>query len=425
MINEISLKKIAASTFSSEFVKPLYNSYCFSRIPATVEHLLTGKKLSTLPKDCFTTVEGGYDIVILFFIDAFGWRFFEKYADRYPFLSRFLKEGLVSKITSQFPSTTAAHVTTMNSSQEVGQTGIYEWFYYEPIADRIIAPLLFSIAGEKTLGNLEKIGVTPHQVFPKNTFYLKLKKQKIDTYVVYPENIVNSHYSKVMTLGSHSISYYKFSEGLKTLSEGVTNYKGGKSYFAVYFPDIDSAGHRQGLDSSGFDEAVEKCMADLEVFFQNTVFSGGKKTAILFTADHGMVGVNPKTTHYINKEIPKISSMLKVGARGNLLTPAGSCRDMFLHVKPELIPDVLSLLQNHLKGIAECYLTKDLIQQGFFGCKPVSQRFLDRIADVVVLPYAHQSVWWYERGKFEQNFYAAHGGLTPQEMESLFLFLSL
>jgi hypothetical protein len=165
-------------------------------------------------------------------------------------------------------------------------------------------------------------------------------------------------------------------------------------------------------------------MRDLEDFFSKTVFSSKNKTAVLLTADHGMVGVDPKKTHFINKELPNIGSMLKVGARGNLLAPAGSCRDMFLHVKPECLQDTLGMLQSYLQGVAECYLTSDLIDQGFFGQKPVSKRFIDRVADVVILPYAHQSVWWYERGKFEQNFYAAHGGLTPQEMESVFLFLS-
>jgi hypothetical protein len=33
-------------------------------------------------------------ILLSYFIDAFGWRFFERYVDRYPFLSRFVREGI-------------------------------------------------------------------------------------------------------------------------------------------------------------------------------------------------------------------------------------------------------------------------------------------------------------------------------------------
>ena len=53
------------------------------------------------------------DAHVFLFIDAFGWKFFEKYKNRYPFLQRFIDNGVVSKITAQFPSTTAAEVTTI------------------------------------------------------------------------------------------------------------------------------------------------------------------------------------------------------------------------------------------------------------------------------------------------------------------------
>jgi hypothetical protein len=47
----------------------------------------------------------------------------------------------------------------------------------------------------------------------------------------------------------------------------------------------------------------------------------------------------------------------------------------------------------------------------------VSERLLDRIADLVVLPYAGESVFWHEPGRFEQNYFGQHGGLTPGEIE--------
>jgi len=41
------------------------------------------------------------------------------------------------------------------------------------------------------------------------------------------------------------------------------------------------------------------------------------------------------------------------------------------------------------------------------------------VGNLVILSYRYESVWWYEKGKFEQNFYGHHGGLTPQEMETI------
>ena len=34
---------------------------------------------------------------------------------------------------------------------------------------------------------------------------------------------------------------------------------------------------------------------------------------------------------------------------------------------------------------------------------------------LVVLPFAGESVWWYEKDKFEMTKHGAHGGLTPDE----------
>jgi hypothetical protein len=47
------------------------------------------------------------------------------------------------------------------------------------------------------------------------------------------------------------------------------------------------------------------------------------------------------------------------------------------------------------------------------------------VGNLVVLAYRHESVWWYEKGKFEQHYYGHHGGLTPQEMEIPLLGLEL
>ena len=66
-----------------------------------------------------------------------------------------------------------------------------------------------------------------------------------------------------------------------------------------------------------------------------------------------------------------------------------------------------------------------LIEQGYFGTTAVSDQFRARVGNLVVLPYAGESVYWLGDGRFKQKYYGNHGGLTPQEMEIPFLLLSL
>src|SRR4051794_15045610 len=112
MINQGSIQAVRDAQWNEHFIKPLYDSYCFSLLPTLVQSLFPGSTADQvqsreLQNRLLGSLAGQYDRVVLFFIDAFGWRFFEKYADDYPFLSRFIKEGCATKLTSQFPSTTA------------------------------------------------------------------------------------------------------------------------------------------------------------------------------------------------------------------------------------------------------------------------------------------------------------------------------
>ena len=43
MLNAPSLNAVNSSRFSQKFIKPLYESYCFANIPATILYLLTGE----------------------------------------------------------------------------------------------------------------------------------------------------------------------------------------------------------------------------------------------------------------------------------------------------------------------------------------------------------------------------------------------
>jgi hypothetical protein len=416
MINQNSIKAVQAAQFGSHFCRPLYETYGFSKIPGTVKKLL-GVPCATLPSDCIR--DERYDSVVLFLIDAFGWKFFEKYKDKYPFLNRFLKEGIASKLTAQFPSTTAAHITCLNSDLEVGQHGVYEWFYYEPTLDRMIAPLLFSFAGDKEPGTLLKTGVSLEKLAPYETVYQQLAAKNIYSAVLQPASIAHSPYSEWVFRGAENLSYTDFAAGIKLLAQKMQEKKG---YFYVYFGDIDAEAHRHGTESREVDAVIDSCFSALEEFFWKATAHLGQKVGVIVTADHGMIDVDPKTTFYVNEEIPSFSDYIQRNKAGDLLVPAGSCRDFFLHLKPERLNEGLALLRSHLQESAAVFSTEELMQQQFFGSKPLSEAFLKRVGNGVILPYRNESIWWHEKHRFEQRFHAMHGGLSRDEMETVFLF---
>jgi hypothetical protein len=130
--------------------------------------------------------------------------------------------------------------------------------------------------------------------------------------------------------------------------------------------------------------------------------------------------VDPTTTIFLNRDprFTGIERILKTNRKGQLLVPAGSARDMFLYVKDDRLDEAQSILSTGLEGKADVIKTESLIDNGYFGAD-VSSRFRERVGNLVIFPYRYESVWWYEKGKFEQRFYGHHGGLTPQEMETI------
>jgi predicted AlkP superfamily pyrophosphatase or phosphodiesterase len=287
----------------------------------------------------------------------------------------------------------------------------------------VIAPLLFSYAGDTQSETLRTARVDPHQIYPTKTLYEELHKQGITSHVIQHLNISHSTYSQMMFRGAQVLPYATTRQAIKTMVELAETPAQKPDYVYFYFGDIDAAGHRQGIGSASFEKAVDGFFSEMEEEFWKRLSRKKRKTACLLIADHGMVPVDPQTTLYLNREFPVLEKYLKRTERNRLVAPAGSCRDFFLHIKPEYLGEAKEFFTRALEGKAEVFLTEELIQEKLFGASAPSSLFLNRVGNLVLLPYENEAVWWYEKGHFEQRFLAAHGGLTRSEMETIFLFL--
>ena len=430
MIDQESIRALEQSRFGEHFRKPLYEGYAFSQLPQTIRSLLTGEVASAngaggeahhlgIPFGPREDLRTKYDTVVLFFIDAFGWCFVDHFLDQ-PFLKRIEEEGLISKISSQFPSTTAAHVTTIHTGLPIGQSGIYEWNYYEPSLDAVISPLLFSFAGDKERDTLLKAGADPLRLFPTDTIYFDLANHGVKSYVFQDHQYTHSPYTEVVTSGAQLVPYRSLPEAIVTLSELIKRQK-ERTYYFLYYDKIDSVCHEHGPGAAQLNAEIQAVLWMLETFLVPAMKSPNRRSLFMMTADHAHIGIDPATTVYLNEAMRELLPLLRRNHRGEYIAPAGSSRDMFLHIEEGHIKEACEMLGKQLHGRAEIYQTNDLIEQGFFGSAPPSSAFLGRVGDLVILPYAGESVWWYEKGRFEQKFYGSHGGLTPEEMETALL----
>lgn len=422
MLNQVSLEQVAASRFSSTECAPLYGSYCFANIPGTLLRLFGGvPPYGVLPDDVFGSLALGAQKVLLFLVDGYGWQSWKEDLQKNAFLQRLCEQGILSKLTAQFPSTTAAEISTLETGLPVSQSGVYEWYYYEPLVDEIISPLIYSYARKKLQGSLQHSGLSPDVLFPKATFYGHLRELGVPSYLFYPKGFNSSPYNQLTSREATSVPYEHLSEAFTLLWQHLAQ-QHEKTYYYFYYGGPDSVAHDYGPASSHARAERELFLFALEkLFFDKASPAALRDTLVIITADHGLSAVSPKKTFYLNLEIPELIPLLRRNRRGELLVPGGSARDFFLYVEEKSLEQAYQLLAQRLASVAQVYRVSDLLAQDLFGPWAPGATFLSRLGNLLILPHEGEAVWWYEKGVFEQKHFGHHGGLSPAEMEIPFL----
>ncbi len=407
-------------------IRPQYGGRSFADLPETIQYWLTGHGAPALAPDVLGDYTAKYDLVISMFIDSLGWELFNRYAHENPFLKRLETDGRVTKITSQFPSTTAAHVTCIHTGLPVGQSGVYEWQYYEPQLDAVITPLLFSFAGTMQRDTLRPSGIDPHTLYPNHNIYQTMGQHGVNSYIFGWAPFTPSTYSGVVMHGAQMRPFQPLTEGLLNLAEHARNVN-TPAYLYFYYGEIDTMCHTHGPDSIQTRAQIETFAHAVERWFLPFVQGLNKRALLLLYADHGHMSVSPHNTRYLNTDpnLQAIVPMLRTDRQGKVLVPAGSPRDPFLYVRDECLDDAYALLSRELDGYADVIRTQDLIRAGYFGAPPISETLRGRLGNLTILPHPNNCVWWYEPDRFVQKYWGHHGGLTAREMEIPLALLEL
>ncbi len=343
----------------------------------------------------------GHPRVVLVYFDAFGWRFLERHADHPLF-----EVADAERWSSCFPSTTTVHSTTIHSGLRLGEHGLYEWNVFEPRLNRLVTPLWFCFAGDDRPGTLFDAGLTAHDLFPDQTIYRRLLP--VPSHVAMPTGIARSHTSRLLLQPATVHPFDDDADGLARLCAALGAEE--RAYGTIYLGDADALMHMVGPNAPEVAALMEETLSTI------AAAPWPEGTLVLLTADHGMEEISPERTTYVNVVWPEIAQHLVVGADGKPLAPAGSCRDLFLHVRPERLDEVEAHLAELLAPVAEVRRVEALLAEGLFGPN-ITDALTSRLANLVVLPAPGEAAYWLERGRFEQHFHGQHGGLTANEME--------
>lgn len=384
---------------TNDFIFPEYNGKNFINIINSIKHNFGINDGITLENKKIKKILLNKEKVVFILVDAFGWKFYKSVREDSKFFKEIRKRGIEEKITSQFPSTTTAHVTSVITGKDVSTHGFFEWFTYDSKINEVFTPFLFDYEDKE-------------EILPKDNLFKELKENGVCSTIITPNYINNSYYSRELFKDGKVKGYDSVEEMFDILLQGIKKDK-GKNFYYIYYPQIDSIGHEYGMSSFKAYFEINNFIKALDNFYNNVLDKGVNEGIFILSADHGQMEIKDRI--YLNELIPNIEEYMLKDSKGRSIVPVGYNRDMFLYIKKEFETYVYELLKEKFKDKGEIYLVKDLIDKGVF-INP-SETFLSRMGNIVIIPYDGYGVWWFEKGKYEISLKGSHGGLTKDEME--------
>jgi len=276
-------------------LKPDYGGYCLSNVPTTVLSLLgVNPARTTLPKDALGETEtAGVENVVLMLFDGLGYRELLRQTGR-GFLGSLAEKGSIRPITTVFPSTTAAALTTVSTGLTPQEHGLPEWFVYMDELDEVVVTLPFARVGEQGRDTLVGL-VEPKFLFDGTTIFERLKREGVRSLSLTNRALVYTAYSKESRKGSEVLPYASASDLAVSLKRRLERAR-GRNLFYVYWSNIDTIEHIYGPNTPESEvEASLISHAFQEGFVSKLGREAAKKTLVITTADHGQINVVPRT----------------------------------------------------------------------------------------------------------------------------------
>jgi Type I phosphodiesterase / nucleotide pyrophosphatase len=345
-------------------VLPAYNG---ANLRGIVPALMAPSFTRSLPEWFPEPVRNAKQVVLLL-LDGLGWEQFQDFGHLMPNLSKLVGHH----ITTIAPSTTATALTSLVTGLAPGEHGLVG--YRMDVGGEVMNVLRWSTAK----GDARK-RILPKEIQPYPPF-LGERVPVISRVELEGSGFTVGHLDGVIPRGWRVAS---------NISVQVSR---------AYYDCIDKTAHEHGFDDFYTAELVtaDRLVGDI-------LDSLPPDVALLVTADHGQVIVEPKNSFPPTDDVMACVRM-----------QSGEGRFRWLHAKPGAQADLLAAAQEAHSDVAWIRSREQAIDEGWFG-PTVSGPVARRYGDVALVPFApvsfHDPA---DSGPYE--LVSRHGSLTAAEM---------
>jgi len=394
MLDSALADELAGDELAEGFVRPDYDGFCFSRVPGTAASLVGADVGPDLPGRALDGAAADAERVLVVFLDAFGFRQFERVREDVSLLRSFVNAGRVTPLTSTYPSETAACVTTMHTAREPVEHGLLGWNGYDPAGDTVYQTLPYAA----TDGG--EIAVDPPDLFDADPVYGSLAAQGVDGRVVEPD--FDTGYDDASLVGA-TVHHYERTTGFALAVRDAVREASAPSYTYAYYPVIDAVAHDHGPDGELYDAQVASVCDALERALGTLDGEVAAETAVCLVADHGQVGIRERT------ELGSTGVLEYVPTdRSGAPLVLGGPRNVHLRVTDV---DAARARLSDLDALV--YSREEALAADLWGSGEPGPAFERNCGDVVVVPRA--GALWHAGEPDQLELAGMHGGLDPEE----------
>jgi len=395
------LSRPAPDGFPPGAIAPDYDGLSIVALHSIVEHILGLEPSASALLDEIGARLPTADRLLLLIIDGLGHRALRAFCERYPnlYLSRLAGRGVYAPITSVFPSTTVAALTTYSTGLTPQEHGMLGYRLYLRETSAITNMIKLSVVGNDCGDSALRAGLQLDGLLPRPTVYERLRAHGIVVHTLLPRHIAESGLSKLLYTGSSYIHAAVSLPDMLTTARRILESAQGKTFLTLYWPGLDSIAHVRGPDSEAFEAEFRTIDAVLERELEGRV----ERTVLLVSSDHGFVRMRPEDYLSVG-DVPALDGNL-------LLPPVGEPRASYLFLRsgePRHPSD---------RGAGDGLVivpSRHAIDAGLFGSGTSHPEIARRTGDLLAVSTGPAGL--FHPYPDAVRLRGMHGGMTPDEM---------
>lgn len=374
--------------------KPNYKNGSIVNLMSSIKKALGGKHKYESLED-FNIFDISKKNIVLIIIDGLGYDYLTKYGK-----DSFLYKNLKNKMTSVFPATTTSAMTTFSTGVAPQQHALTGWFMYlkEIGVVSVILPFT-SRAGDLKLW---KGKIKYKDIYNEKSFFEDLKITSIS---IKHKDYIDSEYSRLVDKGAKKLSFSNLNGFFRQINKALHINKNRK-YVLAYWAELDSLCHKEGTESQEAKKHFNELDKKIKLLAKSLK---NKNTAIIITADHGLIDTKEKNKVIELKNHPQFVETLAMPL-------SGEPRVVYCYVRPQKIKQFENYVRTEFRKCCEMYKSDDLIKNNYFGLYEPNTKLKERVGDYILIMKDNYIMKDLVLGEEQNIFIGNHGGVSREEM---------